>query len=177
MQFIDQSAAYTRKSITLDKALAAGRLKMTTTPGVERLATCFRPELKVAISFDLDIDERLDFNALSTADKLDLMIDELLPRFFHPDILVLTGKAVWYARFIVDGTVERLIRMDDGGLHDATGQKMRADVEFETDVMTLLALLRSEIAQYHHLRPPYPDLPVAEPSEDGEFEDADVSGS
>ena len=177
MQFIDQSAAYNRKSITLDKALSAGRIKMSTTPGVERLAMCFRPELKVAISFDLDIDERLDFNALSTADKLDLMIDELLPRFFHPDILVLTGKTVWYARFVVDGTVDRMIRMDDVGLHDVTGQNVHPDVEFETDIMTLLALLRSEIAQFHHLRPPYPDLPVAEPTEDGEFEDADVTGS
>lgn len=177
MQFIDQSAAYTRKSITLDKALASGRAKMATKPGAERLAMCFRPELKVAISFDLDIEDRLVFNDLSTPDKLDLLIDELLPRFFHPDILVLTGKSVWYARFIVDGNVERLLRMDDRGLHDATGQKVPADVEIETDIVTLLALLRAAIAEYHMRRPPYPELPVAEPDEDGEFEDADVSGS
>ncbi len=177
MQFIDQSAAYNRKSITLQKAISAGRAKMSSKPGIERLAMCFRPELKVAISFDLDIEDRLVFDELSTPDKLDLMIDELLPRFFHPDILVLTGKTVWYAKFVVDGSVERLLRMDDRGLHNVTGQSIPADVEIETDIMTLLAMLRAAIAQYHVLRPPYPDLPVAEPSEDGEFEDADVSGS
>ena len=178
MQFIDQSAAYSRKSITLEDALASGRARISTKDGSEKLAVCFRPELKVAISFDLDIDERVDFNALSTPDKMDLMIDDLIPNFFHPDLLPLTGKDVWYIRFIIDGTVVRTLRFDDHGMHNVSQALLDADpdVEVETDIVTLLALLRAEIAKFHHLRPPYPELPPNILDDDGDVIDDEVSG-
>lgn len=171
MQFIDQSAAYTRKSITLDKALDAGRAKITAAPGSEKLAICFRPELKVAIAFDLEIDDRVNFKTLPTPDKLDLMIDELLPRFFHPDLLPLTGREVWHVRFVIDGNHRRTLRLDDHGLHDVSGEDPEAEVELETDILTLLALLRAQIAEFHHTRPPYPQLPRSAWDEVEDYDD------
>ena len=162
MQFIDQSAAYTQKSITLEKALSTNRAKMTAGPGADALAQCFRPDLKTAIAFDLDIDERLEFNALSTPEKLDLLIDELLPKFFHPDLLALTEQPIWHVRFVVDGSVERTLQLDDLGLHDVSSEELEPDIEFETDVLTLLALLRSAIAEFHVKQPPYPVVPGQE---------------
>ena len=159
MQFIDHATPYNRKSITLGRALEDERARLIAVPDADRLMICFRPDLKQAMAFDRDIDERLEFKALSTAEKLDLMIEELLPLFFHPDLLVLTGREIWHARLIVDGSVERLLRMDDRGLHDATGSVVAAEIELETDAITLLALLRAEIAKFHHTRPPYPALP------------------
>lgn len=171
MQFIDQSAAYTRKSITLDKALAAGRAKLTAEPGSDKLAICFRPELKIAIAFDLDIDDRVDFKTLPTPDKLDLMIDDLLPRFFHPDLLPLTGRAVWHVRFVIDGSHRRTLRLDDRGLHDVSRDDPPAEVELETDILTLMALLRAQIAEFHHTRPPYPQVPRGAEDGDEDFDD------
>ncbi|MEC7256685.1 MAG: hypothetical protein VXW58_02600 [Pseudomonadota bacterium] len=178
MQFIDQSAAYNRKSITLEKAIATDRARVTAAPGAEALMVAFRPELKLAIAFDLDIDERVTFNDLPTAEKIDLLIDELLPRFFHPDLLLLTGRDIWHVRFVVDGTTRRTIRLDDLGVRDVSHLDPAAEIELETDVMTLLALLRSAIAQFHVLKPPYPDLPPQpEDTEAVEYDSPDVTGS
>lgn len=178
MQFIDQSAAYTRKSITLDHALTTGRARIGAHNGSDKLAICFRPELKVAIAFDLDIDDRVDFNALPTTEKMDLMIDDLIPNFFHPDLLPLSGQDVWYVRFIIDGTVVRTLRFDDHSAYNVSHALLDAepDIELETDIVTLLALLRAEIARFHHTRPPYPELPASVRGDGDDFDD-DVSGN
>lgn len=173
MQFIDQSAAYTQKSITLAQAVAAGRARVSAPEGAEKLAMCFRPELKVAIAFDLDIDERLDFNTLPAGEKLDLFAAELLPKFFHPDLIPITGRSEWHVRFVVDGSETRLLRMDGRGLHDVSHQDRGADIEIETDMVTLLAMLRSVIAEFHHRKPPYPRLPAGA----GEEPDDEVWGN
>lgn len=159
MQFIDHAASYSKKSITLKQALADNRARLVAVKDAEDLVACFRPELKVAIAFDLDIEDRFDFNALPTPRKLDLMIDELLPRFFHPDLLALTSRPVWHVRFIVDGTNVRLLRLDENGLHNVSHLDEPAQIELDTDIVTLLAILRAVIARFHHLRPPYPQLP------------------
>ena len=171
MQFIDQSAAYNRKSITLEKAIATGRARVTSAPGAEALMVAFRPELRLAIAFDLDIDERVTFNDLPTAEKIDLLIDELLPRFFHPDLLVLTGRDVWHVRFVIDGSHRRTLRLDDRGLHDVSRDDPPAEVELETDILTLMALLRAQIAEFHHTRPPYPQVPRRAEDGDEDFDD------
>jgi len=93
MQFIDQAAAYSKKSISLEQAIQSGRAKLVLQPGAEKLALCFRPELEIANAFDARIDARLRFFDLSTPAKLDLLIDELLPEFFHLDLLPGLGLA------------------------------------------------------------------------------------
>ena len=175
MQFIDQSSAYTRKSLPFTKAVAANRAKVIAEAGSDKLAICFRPELKTALAFDLDVEDRFDFNALPTAQKVDLLIDELLPRFFHPDLVVLTGRSVWHVRFVVDGTVERTLRLDDMGVHDVSHEPdIWPEIEIETDILTLLAMLRAEIARFHMTKPPYPAVPRRTDGEDAV--DDDVSG-
>lgn len=174
MQFIDQSPAYKRKSISFGKAVEANRVKLTAEAGSEKLAICFRPDLKTAIAFDLDIDERLDFNSLSTSEKIDLLIDDLLPKFCYPDLLPLTGRSVWNVRFVIDGTVERTLRFDEFGLHDVSHEDVWPEIEIETDVVTLLAMLRAEIARHHVTRPPYPEVPRVDNGE--EMIDQDVTG-
>lgn len=159
MQFIDHAARFNRKSITLERALAEDRIKIAYQPGAEDLAQCFRPELKIAIAFDLEIEDRLKFNALPTGDKLDLLIDELLPRFFHPDLLILTDRPVWYIRFVVDGKFVRVLRLDEFGLHVDSRELDSPDVDIDTDIVTLLALLRALIAEFHYTKPAYPELP------------------
>ncbi|MHA6262360.1 hypothetical protein ACXYMO_04090 [Arenibacterium sp. CAU 1754] len=170
MQFIDQSSAYNRKSISLQQAIATERATLNADPDADKLVICFRPELKIAIAFDHDIDERVNFNDLPTPDKLDLLIDDLLPKFFHPDLLRLSGREEWYVRFLVDGSVERTLHLDDRGLHDVSGTDVTPAIELETDVVTLLAILRAVIADFHLRRPPYPSLP-------GSDDDEEVSGS
>ena len=66
MQFIDQSAAYSQKSIPLDQATQSGRAKLVAVHGSEKLVLCFRPELEIANAFDRAIDARLRFFALPT---------------------------------------------------------------------------------------------------------------
>ena len=174
MQFIDQSAAYSKKSISLANAVDAGRAKVEMQPGAEKLALCFRPELQVANAFDADINERLRFFELSTPEKLDLMIDELLPGFFHADLLPLTGGDRWSAHFVVDGDVHRTLIMDADGIR-AT-EPAPDDIsafELETDIMTLLAILRATIADYHLNGPDFPPAGVAELNAD---ETAAISG-
>jgi hypothetical protein len=154
MQFIDQSAAYNRKSISLADAVKAGRANLTLGPDAEKLGVCFRPELAVATAFDRSINTRLKFADLSTPDKLDLMIDELLPGFFHADILPRTGRDNWRVRFVVDGTVRRTLEIDANGVR-ATKEEpdQSTDIEVETDAVTLMAILRSVIAEYHTNKP------------------------
>jgi hypothetical protein len=173
MQFIDHASSYNKKSITLDRALAENRIRLDFEPGAEKLAQCFRPELKIAIAFDLEIEDRVKFNALPTNEKLDLLIDELLPRFFHPGLLLLTDRPVWHVRFVVDGQHVRVLRLDAFGLHLVPDDMNSADVEIDTDIVTLLALLRALIAEFHYTRPAYPELPQ---SAFGPDEDADVWG-
>ena len=157
MQFIDQSAAYSQKSISLERAIESGRVKMILQPGAEKLALCFRPELDVANAFDSAIDARLRFFELSTPEKLDLMIDELLPGFFHADLLPLTGRSSWSVLFVVDGDVHRTLTMDANGICATNPEQSESPaIELETDIMTLLALLRSVIADYHLNAPDFP---------------------
>lgn len=154
MQFIDQSAAYNRKSISLSEAIKAGRANLMLGPDAEKLAVCFRPELGVATAFDRAINGRLKFADLSTPAKLDLMIDELLPGFFHADMLAETGRDNWCVRFVVDGTVRRTLAMDANGVRATRDDPDQSpDIEIETDVVTLMAMLRSVIAQYHTNKP------------------------
>ncbi|MGR3660736.1 MAG: hypothetical protein ACU0CA_06035 [Paracoccaceae bacterium] len=157
MQFIDQAAAYTRKSISLEQALSSGRAKLTADPDWEKLAVCFRPELELANAFDRDIDARLSFKDLSTPAKLDLLIDELLPEFFHADLLALSGRDNWIVRFVVDGGIVRTLKIDSEGVHPVDGQDWIATFELETDIMTLFAILRSVIADFHLNMPPETD--------------------
>ncbi|MCB1342311.1 MAG: hypothetical protein KDK24_14835 [Pseudooceanicola sp.] len=174
MQFIDQAPAYKRKSITFAKAVAQGRARVKAETDADRLAVCFRPDLKTAIAFDMDIEDRLDFNALSTSEKADLLIDELLPKFCHPDLLPLTGRSAWHVRFVIDGTVERTLRFDDRGLHDVSHEDAWPEIEIETDILTLLAMLRAEIARFHMTKPRYPEVPRVQDGE--EVMDEDVTG-
>lgn len=154
MQFIDQSAAYNKKSISLPRAIELGRAKVTAGPDTGKIARCFRADLKVATDFDRAIDARLRFFDLSTPAKMDLMIDELLPGFYHPDLLAKTGRDRWTVRFVIDGDVDRCLTIDATGLGLATPEHARTpDAEIETDIMTLMAILRSLIAE-HHLNTP-----------------------
>lgn len=163
MQFIDQAAAYSQKSISLTKAVDAGRAKLSAAPDAEKLALCFRPALKVASAFDTSIDARLKFFELSTLAKLDLLIEELLPGFFHADLLPLTGRDSWTVRFVIDADVHRTLFMDATGIRAIEdGQDTDPAIELETDVMTLLAILRSVIAEYHLKTPAVTNPSIAE---------------
>ena len=150
MQFIDQAPAYRHKSISLKKAVEMGRAKVSVAPECQQLGHCLRPELTVATGFDKRIDKKVKFNDLPTPEKLDLMITELLPDFYHADQLPQTGREAWVARFLVDGDVERILQMDATGLHVVDVVEGEPDFELETDIMTLMAILRSVIAEYHH---------------------------
>ncbi|MDK3072589.1 hypothetical protein QO034_05660 [Sedimentitalea sp. JM2-8] len=149
MQFIDQSPAYAVKSMSLDKAIGSGRARTSVAPGGARALSCFRPELKAATAFDREINDRLDFNALPTPEKLDLLIDDLLPRFFQADKLAQSGRDRWLVSFLIDGRYERNLLIDAGGVHRVTDPDMPADISLETDIMTLMAILRSVIADVH----------------------------
>ena len=150
MQFIDQAPAYKHKSISLKKAVEMGRAKVTIAPECQQLGHCFHPELTAATGFDKRIDKKVKFNDLPTPEKLDLMIGELLPEFYHADQLPQTGREAWMARFLIDGDVERVLRMDAAGLQVVDATDETPDFELETDIMTLMAILRSVIAEYHH---------------------------
>lgn len=131
--------------------------------GAEKLALCFRPELEIANAFDARIDARLRFFELSTPAKLDLLIGELLPKFFHADLLPLTGRDSWSLRFLVDGDVDRTLVVDASGLRAVdTGQGGDPAFELETDIMTLLAMLRSVIADFHLKTPAVTNPNIAE---------------
>jgi hypothetical protein len=150
VQFIDQAPAYSQKSISLTRAIDLGRAKINAEAGSENLMACFRPELKIATAFDTAVDARMRFFDLPTPDKLDLMINELLPGFYHPELLPLTGRDSWVVRFVVDGDVHRTLIMDADGIRTLEiGQDPVPAIELETDIMTLLALLRSTIADFH----------------------------
>lgn len=150
MQFIDQAAAYSKKSVSVEQAVQSGRAKLRLDADTDKLAQCFRPELEIANAFDAGIDERLRFFELSTPDKLDLLIDELLPGFYHADLLPATGRDSWIVRFLVDGDVHRTLLIDADGIHRVEeDHDQDAAMELETDIMTLLAMLRSIIADYH----------------------------
>ncbi len=149
MQFIDQAPPYKIKSLSLDKAIRAGRARLTLGDGGGNAVLCFRPELKEATAFDREINDRVDFNALPTERKLDLMIEELLPRFFHIDKLALTGRDSWLGLFLIDGRVERRVLVDGDGVRAVQTSDRVPDFEMETDIMTLMAILRSLIADFH----------------------------
>lgn len=149
MQFIDQAPAYKTKSISLAQAIKSGRAKLTAEDGSEKLLASFRPELTVATAFDSQIDGRLRFNDLSTAEKLDLLIADLLPGFFHAELLPDTGRDNWAARFIIDGTVSRTVQIDADGVRSTQAADITPAFELETDIMTLMAILRSVIAEFH----------------------------
>jgi len=149
MQFIDHSTAYVRKSISLTEAVQAGRAKLTASPEADKIAACFRPDAEIAAAFDKSIHARLRFDGLTTPEKLDLLIEELLPDFYHPELLPLTGRSQWIVRFLVDGEVSRPLMLDSRGIHAADTLDRTPDIDLETDAMTLLAILRSIIADYH----------------------------
>jgi len=162
MQFIDQAPDYKQKSITLNKAIGLGRAKLVAPQGSEKLLICFRPELDKANAFDRSISKRLAFNELSTPEKLDLLIKELLPTFYHPEFLPLTGQDTWVVHFLVDGSVHRTLQLDAEGIHTISSQDCDPALELETDIMTLMAILRSTIANFHLNPPAVPDLPADE---------------
>lgn len=149
MQFIDQSPAYSVKSLSLQKAVAAGRARLTVAEGGAAVARCFRPALAEANAFDRDINERLDFKTLPTPEKLDLLIDELLPRFFRADKLAQSGRDRWIVDFLIDGSARRTLMIDANGVRGVARPDLPAAVELETDIMTLMAILRWVIASYH----------------------------
>ena len=152
MQFIDQSATYRKKSIHLSQAVSDGRAQVKARPGAALLAECFRPELKIVNNFDKSIDKRLKFDDLPTDGKLDLLAAELLPAIFDPDALPDGDNGIWRVRFLIDGTVERVLHIDASGIHPAPCDDRANDIEIETDVVTLMAILRAAIADYYHKR-------------------------
>ena len=149
MQFIDQASGYAVKSMSLPRAIAAGRATLHVEPGGAKVAACFAPALDAANAFDRDINERLKFNALATPEKLDLMIAELLPRFFQADMLEKTGRDSWHVSFLIDGRHQRTLLIDATGVRAVDDPAISPAVEIETDIMTLMAILRSVIADYH----------------------------
>ena len=60
MQFIDQAPPYKIKSLSLDKAIRAGRARLAFGDGGGNAVLCFRPELKEATAFDHEINDRVD---------------------------------------------------------------------------------------------------------------------
>lgn len=163
MRFIDQTPAYSRKSLPLETAIALGRTDLFMAEDSNRLAVCFRPRLKVANAFDRAIDARVTFNDVTIPEKLDLMIAGLLPGFYHPEFLPLTGRTFWAVRFVVDGAVRRTLAMDAEGIRaidgPVNGQDVVPALELETDIMTLMAILRAFIAAFHRNPTPLPTVP------------------
>lgn len=149
MQFIDQSAAYSVKSISLSKAISSGRAHLSVSPGGAKAVTCFCPGLHAATEFDREINEKLKFNALPTAEKLDLMIAELLPRFFRAEKVEQSGRKSWLALFLIDGRIERRLLVNQDGVSVVSATERKPDFELETDITTLMAILRSIIADFH----------------------------
>lgn len=149
MQFIDQAPAYTAKSMSLAKAIENGRAMVALEPGGEKVAACFQPRLDAANEFDREINNRVNFNALPTPEKLDLMIDELLPRFFCADKFAKTGRDRWIVSFLIDGSVLRSLEIDADGVRAIENPNLPPAFALETDIMTLMAILRSVIADYH----------------------------
>lgn len=149
MQFIDQASGYAVKSMSLGKAIAAERATLQMDPDGGRVAACFRPALDAANAFDREINERVKFNALTTPEKLDLMIAELLPRFFYAENVAKTGRDSWHVSFLVDGRIRRSLLIDADGVRAVEEPEIPPAVEIETDIMTLMAILRSVIADYH----------------------------
>ena len=149
MQFIDQSRAYARKAVTLDQALLEGRARLRAAPGSEAVLEASRPDRQVALAFDRAIHDRVDFDALSTPEKCDLMIGELLPGFFRPEDLDKTGRTLWRLSFTVDGFVTRHLELSAAGIAVVPSGTRAADIEIETDIVTLMAMLRAFIAQHH----------------------------
>lgn len=149
MQFIDQASAYNAKSLSLDQALKAGRAKLISTKGCEKMLACFHPDLESATGFDSNIDPKVKFNDMLTPDKLDLMIAKLLPGFYHADRLPNTGQDSWKARFVIDGNVVRTVQIDADGLRAVENDDEDPAFELETDIMTLMAILRNVIAAVH----------------------------
>ncbi|WP_316774124.1 hypothetical protein [Sedimentitalea todarodis] len=135
--------------MSLNTAIVAGRATLQMEPDGARIAACFRPTLEAANSFDREINERLKFNALTTPEKLDLMIAELLPRFFYADNFAKTGRDIWHVAFLVDGRHRRSLLIDADGVRAVDDPTIPPAVEIETDIMTLMAILRSVIAEYH----------------------------
>lgn len=121
MQFIDQASGYAVKSMRLQKAVELGRATLRVEPNGAKVAACFHPALNEANAFDKDINKRLKFNDLSTPDKLDLMIAELLPRFFRPENLAKTGRDSWHVSFLVDGRFRRSLMIDANGIKARAG--------------------------------------------------------
>ena len=141
MDFIDQAPAYRQKTLSLKQAIQSGRAKVTASDKSQKLAVCWRPELAAANAFDKSINTRVKFNELPTEEKLDLMIEELLPGFYHPQFLPLTGQDSWIVRFVVDGNILRTLKLDAAGIHTVNGQDWTPAFELETDIMTLMAIL------------------------------------
>ena len=152
MQFIDQSAAYRSKAISLQQAISSGRAQYRADTDAEGFGKCFRPDLEKATGFDKDIDGQVKFNGLTTPEKLDLMIEKLLPLFFVPGNLGASGRDSWDVHFLIDGASTRRLRFDDDGVRAVEDSNEPAAVALETDMATLMALLRWVIAQYHHKR-------------------------
>lgn len=148
MQFIDQSPDYRQKSLSLKTAISKGRAKASFDPEFRMFGHCFRPELEIAKNFDRRIDKRLTFDELPTPQKADLLISELLPDFFVPEGLAASGRSVWSFRFLIDGDVERFLLADSSGLHRSEDDLAEVSFELETDILTLMSLLRWLISVY-----------------------------
>jgi len=85
-----------------------------------------------------------------------------LPGFFHANLLPLTGRDSWTAHFVVDGNVHRTLIMDAKGIRSIDpAPDNTPDFELETDIMTLLALLRAAIADFHLNAPDFPPAGIA----------------
>ena len=103
MQFIDQAARYNRKVVSVQQALREWRVSILAERGAEKLMDCFLPVLEVANAFDRSIAARMNFNALTTPEKLDLLIEELFPRFYVSEKLAQTGRDRWLVGMTIDG--------------------------------------------------------------------------
>jgi hypothetical protein len=65
-------------------------------------------------------------------------------------------------RFVVDGDVHRTLQIDKDGIRASDPDPDSGpDIEIETDIVTLMAMLRSIIADYHTNNPAVRNAKVA----------------
>ncbi len=145
MQFIDSSTAIHSNVMSVQKAIVTGRLDFKQATDIAEFAGLFRADREAAQSFDQRVEMLVDFSALSPAGKLDLLIDELLPRVFDAAGMAAFEQQAFVVRVTLNGGVERSLRFDGEGVTRVASDMGMPDLAFETDIETLLAVLRHQV--------------------------------